>query len=70
MKTAYASIKERDVPTGVRFDTPARNQGQIVERAYGGFRKGEHDDDDPYMRVVDRSRPLDPPKYYRRISSR
>lgn len=53
-----------EIPDGVRFDTPGRNQGQIVEVAYGDFGRGEASDDSPYMRILDRSGP--DRRYYRR----
>jgi len=58
MKT-YVEIKRSEVPGGVRFDVPRRNQGQIVEIAYGGFARSEHDEGDPYKRETDRSLPAE-----------
>ena len=51
----YIPCSRADIPANVRFDTPRRNMGQIVEVSYGGFGAAEHDDGDPYMRVTDRS---------------
>lgn len=51
----YAPIPACDVPAGVRFDIPGRNQGQIVEVAYGGWGRAEHGPGDPYRRTIDRS---------------
>ena len=48
-------IDASQIPDDVRFDIPRRNQGQIVLVAYGGYSRGEHDEGDPYMRVVDQS---------------
>lgn len=48
-------ILRSEIPAGVRFDTPRRNQGQIVEVSYGDFGASEADDDAPYMRVYDHS---------------
>lgn len=53
--TNYVRCNETDVPPGVRFDVPRRNDGQIVEIAYGGFDRAAHDDGDEYMRRHDRS---------------
>ncbi len=55
MKTQYIKIDMSEVPSGVRFDVPRHNQGQIVEIAYGGFDRAEHGNGDPYKRVRDRS---------------
>ena len=51
----YVPIDASQIPDDVRFDIPRRNQGQIVLVAYGGDSRGEHDEGDPYMRVVDQS---------------
>lgn len=48
-------IQASEVPRGVRFDVTRRDQGQMVEYAYGGFSRGEHGEGDPYQRVTDRS---------------
>lgn len=48
-------VPEWEVPPGVRFDTPGRNQGQIVEVMYGTFGRGEAGSCDPYMLIVDHS---------------
>lgn len=65
---SYKQINGSEVPAGVRWHVPRRNQGQIVEVAYGGFGRGEMDAGDPYKRVEDRSEPTDSPErvtYYR-----
>jgi len=59
----YVPCTLDEIPEGVRFDVPGRNQGQIVEVAYGGFSRGEHGAGDPYKRVVDRSEGPTP-RYY------
>jgi hypothetical protein len=51
----YKEISQSEVPSTVRFDVPGSLGGQIVEVAYGGFRRSEHDHGDPYMRVTDQS---------------
>jgi len=48
-------IPSWEVPAGVRFDVPRRNQGQIVEVSFGTFGRAEADSIDPYMRVTDHS---------------
>lgn len=53
IRPAYTKIDEGALPRGVRFDVPRRNQGQIIEVAYGGFRRAEHDEGDPFKRVTD-----------------
>lgn len=52
-KHEYKPCAESDVPGNVRFDTPRRWQGQLVERAYGGWSRAEHDVGDPWKRVTD-----------------
>jgi len=52
-KTLYVPIKATDVPAGVRFDVPKRNQGQSVEVAWGGFGRYEHSEGDDFKRVTD-----------------
>jgi len=64
-KGKYVRCNESDVPERVRFDVPRANQGQIVEIAYGGFGRYEHDVGDPYKRVIDRSIGPDAAIYYR-----
>lgn len=46
---------QTSVGASVRFDVPRRNQGQIVEVAYGALGAGEAGRGDPWMRVIDRS---------------
>lgn len=54
-KHNYMPCDERDVPSNVRFDCPARCQGQIVLVEYGGFGSSCMDVGDPYKRVKDQS---------------
>lgn len=61
----YEKISASQVPTGVRFDVPARNGGQIVEIAYGGFDRAPHDDGDLFKRIRDRSVGPNAYEYYR-----
>lgn len=51
----YIPCNESDIPSGVRFDTPRINQGQMVTESYGGFDRSEHDYGAPYMRITDAS---------------
>jgi hypothetical protein len=51
----YTKIRPEEVPNGVRFDVTLHRQGQMVEIAYGGYGRAEHDDGDPYRRIHDRS---------------
>lgn len=67
MTSQYEQCKEADIPAGVRFDVPRRQQGQIVEVAFGGRRRDEHDVGDPYKRVTDRS--VGEVTYYRRVAT-
>jgi len=50
-KYEYIRIPASQVPEGVRFDVPARNQGQHTEVAYGGFGRAAHCEGDKYKRV-------------------
>lgn len=52
---AYAPCRAEEIPAGVRFDVPRRNQGQMIEIAYGGFGRAEHGPGDEYMRRRDLS---------------
>lgn len=63
----YIRCEKRDIPTGVRFDVPRRNQGQAVEVAYGTFGRYEASNGDPYKRVLDRSIGPDAVTYYRLV---
>jgi len=63
----YILCTEQDIPSGVRFDLPARFSGRFVQVEYGGFSRSEHDTGAPYKRVTDRTRPQDGPTYYRRV---
>ena len=51
----YTECDAADVPAGVRFDTPRRNQGQIVTYSYGTTGRGEAGYGDPYMMRHDAS---------------
>lgn len=51
----YTKIPHFRVPTNIRFDVPGRCAGQIVEVAYGGYRRYEHDSGDPYKRITDQN---------------
>jgi hypothetical protein len=53
MTDRYVACRESDIPAGVRFDVPRRDQGQMIEVAYGGYGRAEHGEGDPYMRVTD-----------------
>jgi hypothetical protein len=64
----YEVIDLASIPAAVRFDVPGRYQGQIVEYAFGGFGRYEHDDDAPFMRVTDRSLAPHQICYYKRKS--
>lgn len=57
MSSRYEPLHASKLPVGVRFDVPGRNQGQIVEIAYGGFSRYAHDHGDPYQRITDLSLP-------------
>lgn len=63
-RCTYEPIAEREVPLNVRFDVPRRNQGQMIEIAYGGTGRYEHDDGDAYKRIFDASDRIT--TYYRR----
>ena len=57
-------ILAAEVPATIRWDTPSRYQGQIVERSWGTFGSPEASIDSPYMRIVDgNDRSV---RYYRR----
>lgn len=65
---SYIECSAREVPDRVRFDISRRNQGQIIEVAYGGYSAAEHGPGDPFKRVEDRSvEPSSPDRitYYR-----
>lgn len=62
----YKKCELNDVPATVRFDVPRRNQGQMVEIAYGGFERAEHDEGAPFKRVTDRSEQTT--TYYRAVT--
>jgi len=54
-KIKYVRIDKSEVPTNVRFDVIGRDQGQIVEVAWGTFGRAEAGPGDPYQRVHDQS---------------
>lgn len=64
----YVPCAAQDVPGDVRFDVPARHQGQIVEVAYGGYGRHAHDEGDLYKRIVDRSA-YGAAEYYRLVKA-
>lgn len=70
MSARYVPCQASDVPGGVRFDSPARHQGQIVEVEYGGFELASHDSGAPYRRQRDRSIAGDPWAYERTPDAR
>lgn len=51
----YIAVPESHVPQHIRFDVPARHQGQHIEVAYGGYDKYEHDEGADWKCVTDRS---------------
>lgn len=59
----YVRIGREEIPTKVRFDVPKRHAGQMIEVAYGGFSRHEHDDGAPFKRVIDKS--IAETKYFR-----
>lgn len=63
----YVQCSERDIPKGIRFDVPGRNQGQTVEVAYGSFYRGEAGEGDFFKRVTDRSIGPGAVTYYRLV---
>lgn len=70
---SYVTCSKGEIPSGVRFDVPARFQGQIVETAFGGFGRSENDYGDEYRRVTDQSMPIGHPErvtYAKRVSHR
>jgi hypothetical protein len=54
-KFTYVPCSKKDIPSGVRFDTPDRYRGQAIEVSFGGFDRGAHDEGDPYKLVTDHS---------------
>lgn len=63
-RARYVPCSLAAIPADVTFHVPGANGGQIVEYAYGAIGRSEHDEGDPWMRVVDRS--VSPePRYYR-----
>jgi len=71
MTGEYVEIGKNEVPPQTRFDVTARNQGQIVEVAYGDLPQGqgENGPGDPYRRVTNQSIARGKPgrvRYFRR----
>ncbi|MEZ5380174.1 MAG: hypothetical protein R2754_00105 [Microthrixaceae bacterium] len=62
----YSRVAEQFVPTSLRWDTPARNKGQIVEEQWA--RKGKPSDEsgpgDEWHRIVNHS--TNTTQYFRR----
>lgn len=63
----WYQVFEHAIPKGITFRVPARNQGQLVEVAYGSYGFNRHvrvepSDLDPFKRVTDRTG--GEPKYY------
>ena len=50
----YEQIDPASIPANVRFDVPRRFQGRMVEVAFGGFGRQEHDAGDPFKRITDK----------------
>jgi len=65
--TRWLACTIDDIPGAVRFDVPRRNQGQIVEVAYGTMGRAEADVGDPWKRVIDRCEVNAQPRYFRRV---
>jgi hypothetical protein len=51
----YVECQESDIPSDVRWDTPRRNAGQIVEIMYGDFGRTPADVGSPYKARIDHS---------------
>lgn len=69
-KCTYEPIAASDVPFGLRWNTPLRNQGQTIEVSFadvGGM--GDADEGAAYRRTIDRSEPPSPDraKYSQRM---
>ena len=64
----YEIVEYGEIPSGVQWAVPRKNQGQIVEIAYGDFGRDEPEAGDPWMRITDQSEGVGPPTYYRRIA--
>lgn len=64
----YIPCDITDIPVGVRFDVPPRNQGQIVEVAYGTKGSSPATAGDAWKRETDRSC-VDSVRYYRLVRS-
>lgn len=64
----FVRCEESEIPD-VRWDTPRRHQGQIVEVSYASWPRSSREADvlDPYKRVIDHSDGT--VEYYRRVAS-
>lgn len=51
----YAPISASALPAGLTWATPAVEQGQIVQRAYGAHSKSGGTVGDPFMSITDHS---------------
>lgn len=56
-KSKYTKMSSAPTARILRWDVPARHQGQIVEHAFSAFGRGEADEGDAYMRITDKSLP-------------
>lgn len=65
----YIQIDESQLPDNVRFDVPRRHQGQMIEVAYGGFDRSEHDVGDLYKRERDLSTGGFKARYFKRVDA-
>lgn len=68
--TKYTEVPASEVTSGLRWDVPGRNQGQIVEVAYANpGHAAPADEGDPWKRITDTSEPVNSPariRYLRR----
>lgn len=69
MGRVYETCRETDVPSGLRWDTPQRHQGQAIEVQYGvpQQERSEADVGDAWRRVIDRSVGPGAITYYRLV---
>lgn len=63
-KPKYVQCDQADIPEGITFHVLRRDQGQIIEVAWGDYGRAEHGPGDPYKRITDRSNRS--VRYYRR----
>lgn len=54
-KRQWRPVERQAIPGDIHWDTPRRNQGQIIEVSYGTFGRGEADEGDLYRRTIDHS---------------